>query len=52
MSRYENYFKTRLILNYVIHLKIMKIDSKPLKEKTVINDNFESVELKLWTASN
>lgn len=52
MSRYENYLKTRLILNYVIHLKIMKIDSQPLKEKTVINDNFESVELKLWTASN
>lgn len=32
---------------------MMKIDSQPLKEKkTVINDNFESIELKLWTASD
>lgn len=52
MSRYENYFKTRLILNSIIHLKMMKIDSQPLKEKTVINDNLESTELKLRTASN
>lgn len=33
---------------------MMTIDSQPLtgREKTVINDNFESIELKLWKASD